>query len=89
MDLADELLMSLRKSMFLTLTVTNNGRSLGLCFFFLQVYSQVKNVLRVDLYDTNTEEDIHINQLLIDEGFAMYQEESHISKVIQLASVFI
>lgn len=46
-----------------------------------KVYSQVKNVLRVDLYDTNTEEDIHINQLLIDEGFAMYQEESHISKM--------
>ena len=58
----------------------------GLDWFVLfQVYSQVKNVLRVDVYDTSTEEDIHINQLLIDEGFAMYQEESHASKVIQLA----
>lgn len=46
-----------------------------------KVYSQVKNVLRVDVYDTSTEEDIHINQLLIDEGFAMYQEESHASKM--------
>ena len=56
----------------------------GLDWFVLfQVYSQVKNVLRVHVYDTSTEEDIHINQLLIDEGFAMYQEESHASKVIQ------
>ena len=42
----------------------------------------MRNVLRVDLYDTSTEEDIHINQLLIDEGFAMFQEESHASRVI-------
>ena len=47
----------------------------------------MKNVLRVDVYDTSTEEDIHINQLLIDEGFAMYQEESHASKVIKLAEL--
>ena len=60
----------------------------GLDWFVLfQVYSQVKNVLRVHVYDTSTEEDIHINQLLIDEDFAMYQEESHASKVIQLADL--
>ena len=47
----------------------------------LQVYSLCKNVLRVDLYDTNTEEDIHINQKLIEEGFAQFQEESRASKV--------
>ena len=47
----------------------------------LQVYSLSKNVLRVDLYDTNTEEDIHINQKLIEEGFAQFQEESRASKV--------
>ena len=46
------------------------------------MYSLMRNVLRVDLYDTSTEEDIHINQRLIDEGFAMFQEESHASKVI-------
>ena len=35
----------------------------------------------MDLYDTSTEEDIHINQKLIDHGFAVFQEESHASKV--------
>lgn len=34
----------------------------------------------MDLYDTSTEEDIHINQTLIDYGFAVFQEESHASK---------
>ncbi|CAH3166074.1 unnamed protein product [Porites lobata] len=46
-----------------------------------KVYSRVRNVLRVDLYDTSTEEDIHINQTLIDYGFAVFQEESHASKM--------
>lgn len=46
-----------------------------------KVYSLCKNVLRVDLYDTNTEEDIHINQKLIEEGFAQFQEESRASKL--------
>jgi len=41
----------------------------------------MRNVLRVDLYDTSTEEDIHINQVLIDEGFAVFQEESHASRM--------
>ena len=48
---------------------------------YLQVYSLVKNVLHLDLYDTSTEEDVHINQVLIDEGFALFQEESRASKV--------
>ncbi|KAJ7352989.1 hypothetical protein OS493_032928 [Desmophyllum pertusum] len=45
------------------------------------VYSLTRNVLRLDLYDTSTEEDIHINQVLIDEGFALFQEESRASKM--------
>ena len=38
-------------------------------------------MLHLDLYDTSTEEDVHINQVLIDEGFALFQEESRASKV--------
>lgn len=45
------------------------------------MYSLVRNVLHLDLYDTSTEEDVHINQVLIDEGFALFQEESRASKV--------
>ena len=48
---------------------------------FLQVYSLFKNVLIVDLYDTSTEEDVHINQKLVEEGFAQFEEESRASKV--------
>ncbi|KAL9952201.1 hypothetical protein ACROYT_G039416 [Oculina patagonica] len=46
-----------------------------------KVYSLVRNVLSLDLYDTNTEEDVHINQVLIDEGYALFQEESRASKM--------
>ncbi|XP_020627807.1 putative ATP-dependent RNA helicase TDRD9 [Orbicella faveolata] len=46
-----------------------------------KVYSLVRNVLNLDLYDTSTEEDVHINQVLIDEGFALFQEESRASKM--------
>ena len=49
----------------------------------------MRNVLRVDLYDTSTEEDIHINQKLIDFGFAVFQEESHASKVFKGAIIVI
>lgn len=38
----------------------------------------------MDLFDTSTNEDIHINQKLIDYGFAVFQEESHASKVRKL-----
>ena len=44
-------------------------------------------MLHLDLYDTSTEEDVHINQVLIDEGFALFQEESRASKVTD-AQVF-
>lgn len=47
------------------------------------MYSLVRNVLHLDLYDTSTEEDVHINQVLIDEGFALFQEESRASKVTE------
>ena len=47
------------------------------------MYSLVRNVLHLDLYDTSTEEDVHINQVLIDEGFASFQEESRASKVTE------
>ncbi|XP_048586381.1 ATP-dependent RNA helicase TDRD9 isoform X1 [Nematostella vectensis] len=46
-----------------------------------KVYSQLHDVLRVDLYDTNTNQDIHINQILINEGLAQFMEESFASKV--------
>ena len=38
-------------------------------------------ILRVDLYDTNIEFDILINEVLIDEGFAVKCEEPYQSKV--------
>ena len=41
----------------------------------------MNNILRVDLYDTNTECDILINDVLIDEGFAVKCEEPYQSKV--------
>ena len=50
-------------------------------FLTLQIYSKVNNILRVDLYDTNTECDILINDVLIDEGFAVKCEEPYQSKV--------
>ena len=52
-------------------------------FLTLQIFSKVNNILRVDLYDTNTEYDILINEVLIDEGFAVKCEEPYQSKVIQ------
>ena len=51
------------------------------------MYSLVKNVVRVDLYDTNSEADIHINQQLIDDGFAVFQEESHASRVMKQTAI--
>ena len=41
----------------------------------------MNNILRVDLYDTNTECDILINDVLIDEGYAVKCEEPYQSKV--------
>ena len=41
----------------------------------------MNDILRVDLYDTNTEYDILINEVLIDEGFAVKCEEPYQSKV--------
>ena len=38
-------------------------------------------MLRVDLYDTNTEYDILVNEVLIEEGFAVKCEEPYQSKV--------
>lgn len=46
-----------------------------------QIYSLVHGILRVDLYDTMTEDDIHINQVLISEGHAQFMEEPYSSKV--------
>ena len=51
------------------------------CCLLFKVYSLLRGVLRLDLYDTTTEEDVHINQLLIRAGFAQFVEESSASKV--------
>ena len=45
-------------------------------------------MLHLDLYDTSTEEDVHINQVLIDEGFALFQEESRASKVTEARAFY-
>ncbi len=37
-----------------------------------QVYSHVGNSLRVDLYDTTSQEDIFINEVLVKEGHAVH-----------------
>ena len=47
----------------------------------LQIYSKVNNVLRVELWNTNTEIDILINKVLVDEGYAVRCEEPYQSKV--------
>ena len=49
--------------------------------YLFKVYSLVRGALRVDLYDTTTEEDVHINKILISAGFAQFREESAASKV--------
>ena len=41
----------------------------------------MNDILRVDPYDTNTEYDILINEVLIDKGFAVKCEEPYQSKV--------
>ena len=41
----------------------------------------MNNILRVELWDTNTEQDILMNKVLIDEGFAVHCEEHYQSKV--------
>ena len=46
-----------------------------------QVYSHVGNSLRVDLYDTTSQEDIFINEVLVKEGHAVHCEEPYPSKV--------
>ena len=66
----------------------NSSRPLFLYQFdlTLQIFSKVNNILRVDLYDTNTEYDILVNEVLIDEGFAVKCEEPYQSKVTVLSS---
>ncbi len=46
-----------------------------------QVYSHVGNSLRVNLYDTTSQEDIFINEVLVKEGHAVHCEEPYPSKV--------
>ena len=50
----------------------------------LQIYSRLHGSLRVDLWDTTSENDVHINQILIGEGFGQFAEESYDS-VVSLA----
>ena len=47
----------------------------------LQIYSKVNSVLRVELWNTNTELDILINRVLVDEGYAVKCDEHYQSKV--------
>ena len=63
------------------ISATSSLVSVSSIFLTLQIYSKVNNILRVDLYDTNTECDILINDVLIDEGFAVKCEEPYQSKV--------
>lgn len=39
------------------------------------------------MYDTSTEEDVHINQKLVEEGFAQFEEESRASKLAHQSSL--
>lgn len=49
----------------------------------LQVYSAVEDKLRVDLWDTSDPvNDIHVNELLVKDGWACHYEEPITSKVI-------
>lgn len=42
----------------------------------------MEGLLRVDLWDTtDPKKDVHINKLLIEEGFALYYQETLSSKV--------
>ncbi|XP_064400643.1 ATP-dependent RNA helicase TDRD9-like isoform X2 [Halichondria panicea] len=41
-------------------------------YLMIQVYSHVGNSLRVDLYDTTSQEDIFINEVLVKEGHAVH-----------------
>ena len=47
----------------------------------LQIYSKVNDTLRVELWNTNTENDILINKVLVDEKYAIRCEEHYQSKV--------
>lgn len=47
----------------------------------LQVYSNMNNTLRGDLYDTTSHRDTLINRVLVDEGFAVSCDEPAISEV--------
>ena len=47
----------------------------------MQVFSEVNGVLRVALYDTTGQDDILINRVLVEEGFAIKTPEPHQSKV--------
>lgn len=47
----------------------------------LQVYSNINNTLRGDLYDTTGNRDTLINRVLVDEGFAVCCDEPAISEV--------
>lgn len=59
-----------------------------LLFPVFQIYSRLHSALRVDLIDTvSSEDDIHIHQLLIAEGFAQASDESYDSVVSCTASV--
>ncbi|XP_064403082.1 ATP-dependent RNA helicase TDRD9-like [Halichondria panicea] len=49
-------------------------------YLMIQVYSRVGNSLRVDLYDTTSQEDIFINEVLVKEGHAVHCEEPYPSK---------
>ena len=47
----------------------------------LQVYSQVGGVLRVELWDTNSPEDVLVNKLLVEKGYALKCDEPYMSTV--------
>ena len=49
----------------------------------LQVYSRLKNTLRVELFDTTGENDVLINQSLVAAGYAIKSSEPYASRVSQ------
>lgn len=47
----------------------------------MQVYSEVKGTLRVEVYDTTGASDILVNEVLVKEGYAVRCEEPYQSRV--------
>ena len=57
--------------------------STHVCCAVLQVYSRLKNTLRVELFDTTGENDVLINQSLVAAGYAIKSSEPYASRVSQ------